>query len=236
VDVNDVNDMNNAKDDVDEPRGTVEKAARSVLDRRTMLKAAVATGTVAAVWVAPRIETFGFAPAFAATMCTVTNDENDDLQTNQSGNTYVSFNLTGCGQSLGSSGNNAPDTITLDNPTTTCTSFTVRTQPLDCTTGPAQNRFDPDISGFAVVPYSSVGACACTITAVFVFKPGSTRATPDFTFTSMANPFAGCPTGSSTNGPTGPGIQVNFSGVNCPLPSQTRMAVQITCSTTGSCT
>ena len=129
--MNDVNDMDSANENLHEPLGTVEKAARPGIDRRTMLKAAVATGTVAAVWVAPRIESFGFAPAFAATMCTVTNDVNDDLQTNQSGNTYVSPGFTGCGESLGSSGNNAPDTITLNNPTTTCTSGD--RQPANCT-------------------------------------------------------------------------------------------------------
>jgi hypothetical protein len=235
--VDDVNDMNESNDTAEEPLGAIEKALRTGLDRRTMLKAAVATGTIAATWVAPHIETFGFAPAFAATMCTVTNNVNDDLNSNQSANTYDSPGRPHCGQSFGSQSNSGPDTITISNPTSTCTSFTVRTQPEDCTTGPGSNRFDPDVSGFVVVPYSHIGTCDCTITAVFIFKPGSTRATPSYTFTSVANGFAGCATGSSTNGPTGPGIKVEFpqGGIDCPLPSQTRMAVQISCTTTGHC-
>jgi hypothetical protein len=197
-----------------------------------MLKAAVATGTIAATWVAPHIETFGFAPAFAATMCTVTNQAKDDLNSNGSNNTYVSPGHTACNQSFGSQGNSGPDTITISNPTSTCASFTVRTQPQDCTNGPGGNRFDPDASGFYVVPYSSSGTCPCTITAVFVFLPSNNnRNNPDFTFTAATNGIPGCATGSSSNGPTGPGIKVDLP---C-LPSSSRVAVQISCSTTGTC-
>ena len=219
--MDDVNDMTDPNGNVAESPGTVEGARQTGVDRRTMLKAAVAAGTVAAVWVAPHIETFGFAPAFAATMCTVTNASNLDLQTNSSMNSYPPG---GCGQSMGTPNN--IDTIVFSQPTTTCTSFTVRSIPLDCT-----NNLDPDIAGFAVVPYDHVGACDCAVTAVFAFVP-SHRNNPDFTFTAMANPFAGCPTGSATSGPTGPGVTVHLP---CTISSSTRLAVQITCSTTGAC-
>jgi hypothetical protein len=198
-----------------------------------MLKAAVATGTIAATWVAPHIETFGFAPAFAATMCSVTSPANDDLHGNSGSMTYTSFAHSSCGQSFGSSASSHPDTITFVNPTSTCASFTVRTQPEDCADAPPPIRYDPDVSGFVVVPYDSSGTCNCSITAVVIYSTPNTPANPDFPpFTSMANPFVGCPTGSATNGPTGPGIRVNLP---CTINSNSRMSVQISCTTTGHC-
>lgn len=229
-----MSDMNESMDTGDQPLGSSGRGdflMKAAIDRRVMLKGAVAAGVFAGTWVAPHIETFGFAPAFAATMCTVTNDEKKDLQSNDSNNTYVSPGHTSCGQSFGSSSAAAPDTITILDPTSTCASYTVRTQPQDCVNAPPAVRYDPDASGFVVVPYQSSGTCDCTITSVFVFKPGSTRANPDFTFTSVTNGTPGCPTGSSTGGPTGPGIKVDLP---CLAP-KSRLAVQITCSTTGHC-
>src|SRR2546422_10064663 len=85
------------------------------IDRRTMLKAAAAAGVVVGTWVAPRIETLGFAPAAAMTMCVITSPANEDLNANQNNNTYVSSGFTACSDSaqrisFGSSGN-APNHI-----------------------------------------------------------------------------------------------------------------------------
>src|SRR5256885_14991056 len=111
--------------DTDEQRpGRVDKALRTGLDRRTMLKAAVATGTIAATWVAPRIETFGFAPAAAAgTPCIILSSASDDENSNSGKNDCKvgpNYPPPCCGVNFGNNGG-APDRFTFNNPVTGCT-------------------------------------------------------------------------------------------------------------------
>jgi hypothetical protein len=215
--------MDESRDTGDQSADVVGSVRRAGVDRRTMLKAAVAAGAFAGTWVAPRIETFGFAPAAAATLCTITNDANDDLNSNESDNTYVSTGRIRCGdsqsQSFGNSGGQ-PDRIVFDDPNATCDKFVVRTIPEDCnqTVG---DFLDPDLTGFAVVEEPSehvgTGCDECQITQVVIYN--SNRSAILATFTQVANPFPGCPG-------TGPGIRVVLP---CDTPSNARLAVRITC-------
>jgi hypothetical protein len=224
-----MNSMDEPMDTTEQPLDGVDKALRTGLDRRTMLKAALATGTIAATWVAPHIETFGFAPAGAATVCPLTS--NDNTHSNCGQNTYVSPPTLppGCMQSFGSQGNQF-QTITINHPTSTCNSFTVRFIPADCTMpGPTNPdpHYNPDISGFAVVfdssdPAPPSTACDCKITKALIYKPSNHDINnPDQTFT-MPSPCA------DAHG----GIQVNL---DCDLTCNSRIAVVIECTTTGHC-
>jgi hypothetical protein len=210
------------------PEGVAEKALRSAIDRRTMLKAAVATGTIAATWVAPRIETLGFAPAAAATFCQVTNLEGNDLHSNGSNNTYLSTGHTRCGQSFGSP--NSVDTILFNNPTANCLSFTVGTIPLDCPTIAANGDFrDPDTSGFAVVKVSSSGTgCSnCTILRATIHSStGGHRGPP---LPGVGNPFM-------TPYMTTCGTGVRVEPTTCTLGSDARLAVTLSCAGVVVCT
>src|SRR5687768_16559269 len=76
----DMNNMDESMGTIDEPLGSSTRGGfltKATIDRRMMLKAAVATGTIAATWVAPRIQTLGFAPAAAlGTPCVFLSPEN----------------------------------------------------------------------------------------------------------------------------------------------------------------
>jgi len=234
-----VNDMEKSMDTVGQPPRNVEEAMRTGIDRRTMLKAAAAAGVFAGTWVAPRIETLGFAPAGAMTQCIVTNEANQDLNSNQSNNTYVSTGFTQCTDttqhlSFGNQGNSGPDEILFKNPTANCTSITVQTAPADCnTTDP--NRFDPDQSGFKVFisATNGTGCSNCKLVQVVIFN--SNRTTIFATFTALANGTTPCGTGTPPAilvqlGPSGP------PGAQCITPSDARLAARLSCSGVQHCT
>ncbi|MCA1844599.1 MAG: hypothetical protein LC792_15695 [Actinobacteria bacterium] len=206
----------------------MDESTGTGLDRRTMLKAAVAAGVVAGTWVAPRIETLGFAPAAAATVCNVTNDEHDDLNSNGSNNSYVSTGHVRCGQSFGNSGG-GQDTITFAHPTSNCTSITVGTIPLDC---PPSNGsgdvVDPDTSGFAVVFVSSSGTgCGnCQILQATIHSSsGGHRGPP---LPGVGNPF-------NTPYMTLCGTGVRVEPTTCNLGNDARLAVTLRCTGTVAC-
>ena len=115
--MDDVNNMDESMDKVD------QNARRAGLDRRTMLKAAVAAGAIAGTWIAPRIESLGFAPAGAATVCPLTSEA--DLSSNNSGNTYVTLGYDNCGFSYGDASQGNPDFLSINVPGLNCT-FTVQ--------------------------------------------------------------------------------------------------------------
>ena len=221
--------MNN----MDESMDAVEQSlagARTGVDRRTMLKAAVAAGTIAGTWVAPRIQTLGFAPAGAATQCIIMNPAGADLQSNQNDNTYVSATYTRCpgnqSMSYGSSAN-AVDTISIVNPVPGCT-FTVRLVPADCN-NTHTNRFNPDFTGFAVVVAPATAAdpdcAACTLVEVVIFEQD--RTTIVETFNNIDDPFAQT---------CGNGILVELP---CDIEEgnvETRLAIRISCDVVGPCT
>ena len=214
----------------------MDDAVRTGIDRRTMLKAAAVAGTFAGTWVAPSIRTLGFAPAAAATMCTVTNPVKDDLNSNSSGNTYVSTGHVRCGQSFGNSGGQQ-DTIVFTNPTANCNRITVGTIPLDC---PPNNGsgdiLDPDQSGFAVVIVSTQdaaghpGACGnCTISRATIHSStGGNNRGP--LVPGIGNPFT-MPYMTAC----GTGVRVEPTGGCAAIPSDARLAVTLSCSTTGPC-
>jgi len=258
--VDDVNNMDESTDRVEHVTGVTEKAWRASVDRRTMLKAAVATGTIAATWVAPRIETFGFAPAGAATVCTFTNEAKDDLQQNSADTTYVSTSATNPGpartrcpgngsSSFGSSSATTPDRIQFGShnkpllPGTNCTTFTVRTRPQDCPPTSSTNVNDPDNTGFAVVVdlQNSDAACDCHIDHVTI-GPVETRANPTtkifLMFTPAADPYLACTTALNGVPATGPGVLIDFDKYNvdpCTVDADARISVTIVCNTAGSC-
>ena len=226
--MDDVTNMDDSMDSGEQPLGPVDRALRTGVDRRTMLKAAVAAGAVAGTWVAPRIQTLGFAPAAAATFCMVTNTENNDLNSNNSNTTYVSTGHVRCGISFGPSANHQ-DTISFSNPTANCTNITVGTIPLDC---PPNNGsgdvFDPDASGFAVVMVSSSGSgCSnCTIHHATIFSStGGHRGPP---LAGIGNPFA-------TPYMTTCGTGVRVEPTSCAIPSNARLAVTLSCTGTVTC-
>ena len=244
--MDDVNEMNEV--DRTEPAHNGETVGRAGVDRRTMLKAAVATGVVAGTWVAPRIETFGFAPAGAATICQIENPSTDDLNSNLSNNTYFSSGRVRCGHSFGPSGGQ-PDRIVFkgkgNNPfLPNCDQVVVRTRPEDCPPVPVPGNdqvLDPDISGFAVVIDNAAGQtdpdCNCRVTKVTIYS--SNRASIIATFDITTNPGlaytcntagGGVPAGGGP--PNGPGIRVNLP---CNIDSDARLAVTISCTTTGAC-
>jgi hypothetical protein len=244
--VDDVNNMDDSIDPVELPNGRLENAFGTSVDRRTMLKAAVAAGTFAGTWVAPHIETFGFAPAAAATQCVVENTTQQDLTQNDANNTYVSTGYTRCAgngsASFGPSGGQ-PDRIRFGGggnagpaPSATCPVFVARTVPADCSTVGA-DLLDPDVTGFAVVrdnaPGQTSSGCECFISSVTIYT--SNRQTILTTVNlSPATAHAGC---ASYN--TGPGILMDATtmGINpCTgIPMNARLAVTISCQSTVPC-
>jgi hypothetical protein len=227
--VDDVKNMDESIDTIEQSPGS----ARGI-DRRAMLKAAVAAGTIAGTWVAPRIETLGFAPAGAATMCVIESNEQQDKNNNNSGNTYCSDNtiadVTCCDS--GSFGNAGQiERWTFLAPTANCTQLVVRTIPTDCNTGGA-NAQNPNIGQFAVVVDNSAGqttgaGCSnCFVSRAYTYEPGDKTNI----LVEHATPFsAACGTGVLVQNPVTP---LDY----CDLPNNSaRLGVTITCTTTGAC-
>lgn len=134
------------------------------VDRRTMLKAAAAAGVAGATWTAPRIETLGFAPAGAATPCTILSPESEDKNSNQGQNIYCSpvGTFPCCSESFGNQGNQ-PDRFVFTNPFEGCASVVVRMIPLDCELPPPNSDLDPSIARFALVIESQSAGCNCVV-------------------------------------------------------------------------
>lgn len=246
-----MNDMDQSKDS-GEQLGDAEPGLRAGVDRRTMLKAAVAAGTIAGTWVAPRIQTFGFAPAGAATVCEFENPGTDDLNLNESDNTYVSSTRVRCTDNMSASFGNSggqPDRIVFEGPGNDpflpgCDQVVVRTLPEDCppAPGPGNNAVnDPDVTGFAVAidnaNKQTDPGCDCELRKVTIYS--SNRASIIAEFDLMVNPGHAFPPCPAQN--TGPGIRVDFAEsdlgpVNpCTLQSDARLAVTIVCVTTEPC-
>jgi len=241
--VDDVNNMDESMNTDEQPLGRAEKALRTGLDRRTMLKAAVATGTIAATWVAPRIETLGFAPAFAFnTPCIILSPASDDKNSN-GGQTYCPIPTPTkpcCGQSFGDSGK--IDRFTFTNPIVNCSEIVVRTIALDCNdagdpfglpdgNGNTPER-NPDIGQFAVVidhvTESVAGACGkCKILdAVLIASSGRT------VLQSLNNGPVTC----APAGAIGDGVDASVGLCTNPnVSSSSRLAVRLTCQTGVNC-
>jgi hypothetical protein len=173
--VDDVNEMNDSMGSVEHP---LEEPLHKGFDRRTMLKAAIATGVVAGTWVAPRIETLGFTPAAAAgTPCILVHPGDQNTNSNSGSTGCIVPTPAGracCGRSFGNNGGN-PERFTFVSPVTGCTNIVVRTIDLNCTV----SNVDPDVGQFGVVIESFsetvAGACsACHIRDIQVRRANGT--------------------------------------------------------------
>lgn len=231
--MDDVNNMDESVDTVEQPLGRVEKALSTGLDRRTMLKAAVATGTIGATWVAPRIQSLGFLPAGAATACVILSPVADDKNSNSGSNYCPTPGPTCCGQSFGDAGK--IDRFTFPNPAPNCTQIVVRTIALNCNTAgdpfglPDNNgsnpERNPDVGQFAVVidhfTETVAGACAQCRILDAVLVASSNRAILQ----------------SQNNGPVnclpadmvGDGVNASFACNDPLLVPSSRLAVRLTC-------
>jgi hypothetical protein len=236
-----VNNMEESMETVEQPGGVAAGALNANLDRRTMLKAAVAAGTIAGTWVAPRIESLGFAPAGASTPCVQLSDEADDQQSNL-GSSYCEPNPAPCcGQNFGDGGK--IERFTFSNPPAAgCTEIVVRTISHDCNTSdaggqPPQPR-NPDIGQFALVIESFEetvpGACANCFVMSAVLVDSQNRAIlkeyvgpgGNFSCDSTAMPGAD---------PIGAGIDASLACDDPLLMSDARLAVKIACNVSGEC-
>lgn len=211
-----MDDINESPDTVEQPgsSGRVDRALRTGLDRRTMLKAAVATGTIAATWVAPRIETLGFSPAAAAgTPCVILSPGSDDRNSNSGGNDCPVVTKPCCGQSFGNAGQ--IERFTFANPVANCSQIVVRTVTLDAACDVSNKN--PDVGQFALVIESTTGTgCgACTVMdGVLVASSG--RAV----LKHMNNGPVACLSG---------GVDASLSCSDPLLTSSARLAVRLKC-------
>lgn len=204
---------------------------RPGVDRRTMLKAALAAGTVAGTWVTPRIESFGFTPAGAFTPCIILSPEADDKNSQSGQSDCPEPDPTPglpvencCGQAFGSA-NNQIKRFTFETPVTGCDEIVVRTISRNC----ADNR-NPDVGQFALIIESTSGEAACgqceILEAVLV---DSSQRTPLETFN---NGDVNCP----AFGNPGTGIDASMPCDNENLASDARLAVRLICTIqTGEC-
>jgi len=222
--VDDVNNMDESMDPVEQPLVGLEKALRAGVDRRTMLKAAVATGTIAATWVAPRIQTLGFAPAAAAgTPCIILSPASEDENSNSGKNDCKvgsSYPPPCCGVNFGNNGG-SPDRWTFNNPVTGCTQIVVRSIGLDCNAA----LVDPDAGQFAVIIESfsetTSGACAKCKIMDAVLVDSSNRAI-------QLPPLDNGPVQCGPPGLIGSGVNASVSPCSRVL-SSSRLAVRLSC-------
>lgn len=224
-----MNNMDESMGTIDEPVGSSTgggSLTKAAINRRTMLKAAVATGVVAGTWVAPRIESLGFAPAAAAgTPCVILSPEADD-KNSQSGQNYCPIPAPKpcCGQSFGNAGQ--IDRFTFLNPAPNCSQIVVRTIALNCNTANTQPERNPDVGQFAVIieSTSGTGCGACRILdAVIIDSSGrQVQGAP------LNNgPFA-CGSIPGPN-PVGDGVDASIACNDPRLTSDSRLAVRLTC-------
>ncbi|MEW6471650.1 MAG: hypothetical protein AB1679_05225 [Actinomycetota bacterium] len=212
--------------DMDQTMGTGD-AARHGVDRRTMLKAAVAAGTVAGTWVAPRIESLGFAPAGAATPCIILSPASDDKES-QSGQSYCPIVTEPCcGQSFGNAGQ--VDRFTFTNPAPNCSQIVVRTIALNCNSGTGNPERNPDVGQFAVVIESTTGA-GCGVCQVLdaVIIESSMR-------TILNPPLNNGPVSCPPAGQIGDGVDASIACNDPRLVPSSRLAVRLTCNVSGTC-
>ncbi len=230
--VDDRNGSTDRGEDSPAPSGRGDFLMKAAIDRRTMLKAAVATGTIAATWVAPRIETLGFAPAAAAgTPCIILSPSSDDKNSNSGGHDCVTptpspstkgFVHACCGQSFGDAGK--ADIFTFTNPAPNCQQIVVRTITLDCNT----SNKNPDVGQFAVVIDSVTDAAghpgACT-TACHVMDAVLVASSGRAILKNLNNGPVACPPA----GGVGDGVDASLSCTDPLLTSSSRLAVRLAC-------
>jgi len=202
-----------------------ERAGRQGLSRRKMLAVSAAAG--AAVWAAPHIETLGFAPAGAlpcgpGSTITFTSDSQDDKNANSNANAYCDSNVAHTCCAKGSSGTqtfgNASghfDTWTFTNPIANCGTVVVTMVPLDCSDQSSQPKSSNANYGQFAIIMTRHDNCNCEVAGGYFRNNGTIVPGTPFECTSGTN--------------IGPGK--NISQTQCNLPSSTRLAVQINCTT-----
>ena len=224
-----MDDTNESMDTVEQPpasSGRGDFLTKAAIDRRVMLKGAVAAGVFAGTWVAPRIQSLGFLPAAAAgTPCIILSPKSDDKNSHDSSECTVptpppstkGFVHQCCGQSFGSSSSSQVDDFTFKNPVANCSEIVVRLVSLPCGT----TNLDPDVGQFGVVISSATGTnCgACTIKeAVIIESSGRTVLDPP-----INNGPIACDLGF------GNGIDASVACNDTRLVSSSRLAVRLAC-------
>jgi hypothetical protein len=238
--VDDVNNMDESVETVEQAGGVAERALSTNLDRRTMLKAAVAAGTIAGTWVAPRIQSLGFAPAGAATPCVTLSDAADDLNSNEADAYCEPDPNACCGQSFGDNG--TVERFTFSNPPAAgCTEIVVRTISLDCNASdaggqPPQPR-NPDVGQFALVIESFEetvpGACNnCFILSAVLVDSQNRTILKEY---GVPNSFSCDATAMPGPDPIGNGLDASLACDDPLLMSDARLAVKIVCNVSGEC-
>jgi hypothetical protein len=223
----DVKNMDGSMDTMEPALGGAGEAAHGGVDRRTMLKAAVAAGTVAAVWVAPRVETLGFAPAAAAgTPCLVMDNGSVTINTNSGNGTYCP-NTSGlcCNMSAGNKGQTEQWFFgTATTPVIPgCTSITVQSISTDCTAND-----NPDVAQMALAIVATSGSTCNQCTIHDIVYVGGNPNPPPSDVTVIATPItcASFPLGAA-----------NVSVSSCNLRANSRVRVRLRCTIqTGHCT
>ncbi len=217
-----MNNMDESMDTVRQPAGVAENGPHTGVDRRTMLKAAVAAGTIAGTWVAPRIETFGFAPAGAATPCVILSPVADDKQS-QSGQSDCPIVEPCCGQSFGPAGQ--IDRFTFTDPAPNCEEIVVRTVALNCD----PSLRNPDVGQFGVIIESTSGeGCGvCQIKDAVIIE-SSMR-------TVLGEPLNNGPISCPGAGTPGTGVDASIACDDPRLVPSSRLAVRLTCEISGTC-
>ncbi|MGH9178399.1 MAG: hypothetical protein ACRD0N_07585 [Acidimicrobiales bacterium] len=210
------------------------------MDRRTVLKAAVATGAASAVWVAPRIETLGFAPAGAlGTPCDILSPASDDKNSN-TGEAYCSTvggtnNFPCCANGHNFGNNGGPlDTWTFEGPVPGCNELVVALVPLDCEPargGTPPNPQDPSLARMGVVILSKDGTCPCTIKEGVLLQSSQRIERKTMSHGPMTCDYPGAVAGS--------GVDISLAcddPILLDVGNDARLAVRITCvSDTGDC-
>lgn len=197
--------------------GEPAAASPSAIQRRTLLKTAVATGAAAAVWTAPNIETLGFAPAAAATACNILTPPTTNSNNGQS-DTVAGSPLALCNLNVGNNGQ--AESFTVTNPGPNCASLTIVADLVDCS-----GAKNPDVGQLAFHFVNPSAGCAadCTIlSAVFTRSNGELLTEVCATTAGLTAGCAGVPSARQTRFP-------------CPTmtpPSDLRFAVRLECSPT----
>lgn len=186
-----------------------EQPSSGALNRRNMLKAAVAAGAGAAAWSAPDIKTLGFKPALAQTGTDVVilSPESDDKQSNLGQHDCFPETVPPCcDQSWGDAGMSV-DTFTFDDPVPGCTQFVVGIASSEC----AQTTTNPDMAQAQLYVVSTTGTCNCTILEGVVLT--SSGRVEQFTL---------------NNGPVCSGVDISVLDCSAIDPDY-RLAVRISC-------
>ena len=191
-----------------------EQPSSGALNRRNMLKAAVAAGAGVAAWTAPDIKTLGFKPALAqgGSPVVILSAEPDLNSNSGQHDCFPEGAAFCCDQSWGPSGGGS-DQFVFDSPVPGCDQVVV-TQDTSFSNGGAcdTSTINPDMGQARLYISSTTGTCNCTILEAVVLR--SSQRIEQFTV---------------NNGPADcGGIDISISDCGV-IDSDYRLAVRIEC-------